>query len=338
VKRTFLYISTCLLLPLLAPCAEGATRLLTSQPSPYLGQEIELSLEVRQPAAAPALRVQWPEMHGLAVEARLPSTVRRRENARGEVVEYLSRLVRPLRTGQLMLGRIPGRTLQLTVRPLPVTGRPADFSGMVGRLAYRLEDPTGTGRREVILTLEGDADLSLAGTPLAAPEGDHLTLLDTRLDNKGRSLVSRQRYLYVPADDGPGLLQVKLNWFDPYTGRYCRVGNEAPASPLRWLTLPALLTLLLAGILFKRRRTEKKIALRWIAEEGCRGSRDMRLAHLAATGCPEKTLLQLQAYWRVRDHRFSAGSGQLPPPPPRDLVRSLRKAIGEIDKCRSFRQ
>lgn len=327
------------------PRAEGApprARLLTSFPEPYLGQAFILSMEIQRGSRSGAIHVRWPNMDNLAVEAHLPATVRRVGNG-GEVVEYLHRLVRPLRSGSLLLapgqGSLPLATLpelQVNVRPLPTKGRPEGFTGLVGQLDYRLEDPTGRGRRQIFLHLKGDADLSRATAPLSTRDGDTLTLLDDQQQQQGKISTRQLRFLYTPADNGAGELHVRLAWFDPQSGSYRR-SYSADSNRHVWLAL-LLIPALLPGLAALRRRSKRRQRLhRWLGEKSLPGDRQQRLMQLAAAGGSEILLLELLHFWQQRDRRFSTqsdGRGLNPSP---EMVRKLLKHFDKIDKQGTFR-
>ncbi|PNU21295.1 hypothetical protein C2E25_03105 [Geothermobacter hydrogeniphilus] len=346
MKKKLPVIITALLLIATGIRAEPGARLLVSNPEPYLGEAFVLSVAVHRDRLSGVVNVSWPAVASMAVEAQLPGTVHRRAGPRSdEVVENLRRLVRPLRSGPLLLTattagntspRMQPAPLQIHVRPLPQQGKPARFSGMVGQLAYRLVDEVGRGRRQVVLELSGDADLTRAQSPLSTRTGDVLTLLDEQLQRRGNIFIRRLRYLYSPADDGRGELRVRLNWFDPRTGRYHQTGAGGPQPSRRLLPATIALLLLAAAATFLYRRTRRNRHLRaWLDEEHPDAPRSRRLARLAAAGGSEELLTQLERYWQQRDRRFAAdgqaGKASLPPAARRALLRM-------IDKHGSFRR
>ncbi|ORJ60469.1 hypothetical protein B5V00_07855 [Geothermobacter hydrogeniphilus] len=327
------FIITALLLIATASRAEPGARLLVSNPEPYLGEAFVLSVAVHRDRLSGIINVNWPAVAGLAVEAQLPGTVHRRTGPRSdEVVENLRRLVRPLRSGPLLLTaataggrslRMQPAPLQIHVRPLPQLGKPARFSGMVGQLDYRLVDEVGRGRRQVVLELNGDADLTRAQSPLSARPGDLLTLLDEQLQRRGNIFVRRLRYLYSPADGGRGELRVGLNWFDPRTGRYHQTGvdGQQPSRRLLPATI-ALLMLLATAFLYRQTRRTRHLRA-WLDEEHPCEPRRQRLAQLAAAGGSEELLTQLERYWQLRDRRFAAGGQADDVSVPPELRRAL---------------
>lgn len=86
-------------------------------------------------------------------------------------------------TGSVPLDRadvlVRGRALRLTILPLPEEGRPADFSGAIGRFAIRAQaEPRELEQGQSLklsLAITGDGDLSSCAPPdLSGLEGFHL--------------------------------------------------------------------------------------------------------------------------------------------------------------------
>ncbi|MBE0502011.1 MAG: hypothetical protein IBX47_11270 [Desulfuromonadales bacterium] len=147
-----LYIVTAtllLLLALLCIAQTGAAgeaaitaRLLISNPAPYLGEEIDLLLEItynRHPAER--TRFNWPNLDNFVVAD--PDDIRSQlyRDSQNRLVETVSRRIRPIKSGEITLRlalvsteslNIRPEPLTLRVRPLPVTNRPDRFSNHVG--------------------------------------------------------------------------------------------------------------------------------------------------------------------------------------------------------------
>ncbi len=330
-----------LLLARPAPAAIRA-RLLVSNPSPYIGEAIRLTLEIRRPAqvAAP-LRPLWPALTDLLLVAEPPGQVRRLVDAPGTVVEHLHRIVRPLRAGSLRVagaavlqgGRrtaIPPLTLH--VRALPRRNRPPSFDGAVGRLGVSVRPDRAAGTLEIVLT--GDADSRLLAAPRTSDTGRELLLLTSR--ERGR-WPDRQRLLRyrLPAD---GRFRLSLSWFDPADGRYHRVVHPRPFAwrPRHLALLPVLLLLAWAG----RRGWRLRQLDRLLRDDLAGLPYAERLEHLRRAGIEDRLLAELAAHWHRTDRRFAPdapatgekGRDRLRPP-----LRLRWKMAAGIDKRRLLR-
>lgn len=134
--------------------------------------------------------------------------------------------------------------LKLVVLPLPHGGRPANFSGAVGRglRLARTATPSVARAGEAVsveITLAGEGNATLWPAPdLAWPPDarayadntdDHLTLTDGRIGGE-----KTFRYVVVPSRAGAlALPGVRYTYFDPIANRFEQVTLAAGALPVR---------------------------------------------------------------------------------------------------------
>jgi len=124
---------------------------------------------------------------------------------------------------------ISSKTLQLTIRPLPLEGRPADFSGAVGKfvldavaspLQLKVGDPITTR-----LTLAGNGNMRTAEIPIFKENGD-FKAYEPQVTVKGNVKISEQ--VIIPKHSGVKAVPAVSFWsFNPETARY----EEQPAGP-----------------------------------------------------------------------------------------------------------
>jgi hypothetical protein len=130
------------------------------------------------------------------------------------------------------------KALKLDVKPLPETGRPADFSGAVG--AFRMKvaaDRTSVDLGDAVavkLTVEGEGSLQSAAAPkLVAPPDvkvyDPKTLEDamTGADHLG----ARKTWEWVVVPLAPGAVRVEaptFAYFEPSSGTYKELHGTLP--------------------------------------------------------------------------------------------------------------
>lgn len=340
-----LLVLCCLLLPTGAAALEA--RLLVSNPAPWVGEEILLTLELHS-AERPVQPLEpiWPAWdHGTLRE--LPLAPPYRDGS--TLVQPVRRALRPLAAGTLIVSGAGVRAgtlqtaadpLRLRVRPLPEAGRPAGFGGAVGNCRMQL-DANGHGTREIVLTLEGAAPLADFPLPQARPgSGERLLLLADQSSGEPPGERQRQlRYLYLPGAGMRGTLAFVLPLFDPESGHYRELqATVSPGLPGAWLlALPLLAVLAGAGAwVWQRRRSDSlEVELaRLLDLNPAAAPRRTLLATLHARGVDVATCTELTTYWHGVDAaRFAPGvpASPTPPPSPRRLARRLRKAI---DKTR----
>ncbi|RMF45735.1 MAG: hypothetical protein D6751_06760, partial [Deltaproteobacteria bacterium] len=166
--RSALLITILTLLSWPAMAEPIRVRLLVSNPRPFAGEPVRLTLEVERPLrGAGTLRPRWPVAPGSILVDEPPGRTVRLDDERG--LDLLCRVIRPLLPGPLTLDRagvvagasiIPAAARTLFVAPLPKTGRPEDFTGLVGRMEASLSPAGPEGK--TTLRLSGNADLKLA--------------------------------------------------------------------------------------------------------------------------------------------------------------------------------
>jgi len=133
---------------------------------------------------------------------------------------------------------VPSSPIVLDVRPLPEEGRPANFTGLVGRFEIETSAEPRTARVgdpiELTVTIEGAEPLDRIPPPDLAAREDFAE--NFRVQPSGdppataRGVV-RHRYLIRPASDEVEVIPaVRLPHFDPEAGRY-RVATSS-AIPL----------------------------------------------------------------------------------------------------------
>jgi hypothetical protein len=232
-------------------------RLLTSNPSPYLGEEIDLMLAVtynRHPGGRS--RIDWPNLDNFinSDQTRLRST--RSRDTRNRLVETVFRRVRPLKSGRLILkgatisvGKqtFEADPLTLRVKPLPSNGKPAKFDDVVG--TYRLKlSADGVGPREIRLHIYSNSQQNSIPHMQSWPEiGQRLILLETKTKPfAGNGQEQILSYYYTPDDRETDELRFALSTFDPQQNAY-RIVETGPAEKkVPW----TFLTFSLAGLIF----------------------------------------------------------------------------------------
>lgn len=217
--------------------------------TPYVEQAVHWELRIESRAAAS--RIEWLEAPAFpSARAEGVTILPGSQGKTGWHLRGEERVLFPERPGPLSLPairfvcvsdgashelEIASRVLQ--VRPLPQEGRPADFSGLVGRVTLRR-----TVRPET-LTLGGTARISVslrgAGNVWAGVDPhEHLELESADLFRRPtRTDIERGGGLRVTevfeADVVPrrsGVLRIPeldIHWFDPVSGRY-RIETAPP--------------------------------------------------------------------------------------------------------------
>lgn len=326
--------------PFGAVAAEPASvRLLVSNPAPYLGEEVVVTLEVRTSPRPPGpLAPIWPSLDSSAT-ADLPTLPSRiEEDGRPVLVQAVQRSLRPLHTGQLALGNagvsMAGQTyrapeIELRVLPLPERGRPDGFAGAIGQIKMRLEYE-GRGNREIRLILSGNAALDNFPVPHAElGSGERLIPLDdATVGDAPLERTRTLRYLYLPGGDHyRGRILFRLPVFDPIRRTYVvhQAGiDRLPAWSRHGVLLLAGLAVLYGLALLYRKRMPRTVeeALERIAgrpaHELCRAE----IAELLrAQGGDAVLLAELDAYWQALDLKTYA------PPQLRDEQPPTRAAL-----------
>jgi hypothetical protein len=301
-----------------------AVRLLISNPAPYIGEEIVVTLEVRTPAwPQRAIIPIWPNLESSA-SAELPTPPPRLEE-QTVLVQIMQRAIRPLRSGRLSLLNagvtIAGQTyhaplVELRVLPLPERGRPEGFAGAIGQVTMKLE-ARGRGSREIALILQGNAPLETFPTPSAdLAAGERLILLDDA--TVGMAPLPRTRtlrYLFLPGGNDRGRLDFHLPVFDPITHSYLLLHGEIQHFPLWALRSAWFLAgiLLLAGLISHYRksrtpRTVEEALQRLIGRPPLQICREEIVKILQERGAHPQLLVALAHYWQAGDTRNYAPS------------------------------
>lgn len=309
------------LLATLAGIAAGAdlpsVRLLLSNPAPYVGEEIVVTLEVRtNPRSQSAIVPIWPNLDSSA-SADLPTPPPRLEEGHAVLVQIMQRAIRPLRSGRLPListgVSIAGQTYQalpveLRVKSLPEGGRPEGFAGAIGQVTMQLQSD-GQGSREIQLLLSGNASLETFPAPVAVlGAGERLIPLDDATVGEAPQERTRTlRYLYLPGGNR-GRLVFRLPIFDPIDHRYVvlKAGiRHVPTWFVHSAWLLATLVFLYTLIRYYRQsRTPRSVdeALeRIIGRPPQHLCREEIVQSLYDHGADQHLLIDLAAHWRARD-------------------------------------
>ena len=245
-------------------------RLLVSNPSPYLGEEIDLLLEVtyhRHPGGR--TRFNWPNLDNFVSADQSDIRSQRSRDSQNRLVETLYRRIRPIKTGKISLQNATVRAgrlnitlapLTLRVRPLPITGRPDQFNNQVG--TYRLKlAADGSGPREISLHIYDSNQLAPLPVIRSWPDiGGELIRLETRTrptEGEGREHILR--YFFTPEHAETGVLRFSLSFFDPQQHNYLEIETgpvpESSVWPLVGIVIGGIFmfTFIAALFWFKRR-------------------------------------------------------------------------------------
>jgi hypothetical protein len=300
-----------------------AVRLLLSNPAPYVGEEVVVSLEVRTaPRPQSAIVPIWPNLDSSA-SADLPTPPPRLEEDQAVLVQIMQRTIRPLRSGRLPLSSagvsIADRNylaapVELRVLPLPERRRPEGFAGAIGHVTMQLQGE-GRGSREIHLELSGHAALETFPAPQAElGAGERLILLDdATLGIAPQERIRTLRYLYLPGGNDRGRLVFRLPVFDPVAQEYVVLKAGIDHIPT-WLVHSAYLfsTFFLLFILirhYRKSRTPRTVeeALeRIIGRPLTQLCRDEIVEILRRHGADAHVLLDLAAHWQTCDsQRFA---------------------------------
>ena len=133
---------------------------------------------------------------------------------------------------------IKSAPVTLQIKPLPATGKPANFKGAVGdyRIAASLEPPTmpRNGASALRLVISGEGNLAqLDAPPLSLPtalESEHPTAKND-LHTDGQYLTGSRTFTYTITASEEGTFTippVRFSFFNPETGSY----EEAATQPL----------------------------------------------------------------------------------------------------------
>jgi hypothetical protein len=300
-----------------------SVRLLLSNPAPYVGEEVVVTLEVRTaPRPQSAIVPIWPNLDSSA-SADLLTPPPRLEEDHAVLVQIMQRSLRPLRSGRLPLisvgVSIAGHTyhaqpVELRVLPLPERGRPEGFAGAIGRVSMQLRGE-GRGSREIHLLLSGHAALETFPPPRAElGAGERLILLDdatvgTAPQERTRTL----RYLYLPGGNDRGRLGFRLPVFDPLAHKYVVLNAGIEHIPT-WLVHSTYLFCILLLLFFLVRsyrksrtpRTVEEALERIIGRPPAQLCRDEIVEILQRRGADRQLLTNLAAHWQIHDaQRFA---------------------------------
>ncbi len=300
-----------------------AVRLLLSNPAPYVGEEVIVSLEVRTaPRPQRAIIPIWPNLDSSA-SAELPTPPPRLEENQAVLVQIMQRAVRPLRRGRLPLSSagvsIAGQTyhaqpVELRVLPLPERGRPDGFAGAIGQVVMQLQ-AEGRGSREIQLVLSGPAPLETFPTPQSEVGADERLILlqDGTVGTAPQERTRTLRYLYLPGGNDRGRLVFRLPVFDPLAQEYVVLNTGIEHIPT-WLVHSTFLSFTLFVIYllvrsYRKSRTPRTVeeALeRIIGRPSTQLCREEIVEILQRRGADRQLLTNLAAHWQSHDaQRFA---------------------------------
>lgn len=242
-----------------------------SDNAPYVGELVTYHLEFRREVEAHNIRWTPPETPGLIAEPSAELAQRDRNQIENGVEQAVLDILLPLRataagthsispavitadlpaprdpaTGRRpvdVFGRyrlrsksLPTKPIELEVRPLPVEGRPDDFSGLVGTFELGVEaSDTSVAREETVtltVTLRGSGVLAGYTLPPVADTSDYRVYDDTPVVEStatASGLVSTAtfRRAVVPLVEGALTIPpVSLSVFEPDQGAYVTVASR----------------------------------------------------------------------------------------------------------------
>jgi hypothetical protein len=126
--------------------------------------------------------------------------------------------------------RVASESLRLTVNPLPESGKPSDFSGLVGKFNMwsKLEPVNLKTGESATLTIKVSGQGNVNRIPdLNLPELDHVKVyadkpvLETTQDSEGRKGSKTMKWALVPEKTGRlDIPPVTISFFDPENHRY----------------------------------------------------------------------------------------------------------------------
>lgn len=298
-----------------------AVRLLVSNPAPFVGEEVIVTLEIRTTPRPPGpVTPLWPTLDNCAVSDLPSQPTRLEEGAPPVLVQTVRRAVRPFKTGRLTLERAGMRlagevwsapALALRVQPLPQAGRPEDFSGAIGAVTMTLQ-AIGRGSREIQLFLSGAGPLDDFPVPLASlGSGERLILLDDALTGAAEGeRIRTLRFLYLPGEDQRGQLSFRLPLFDPRLQEYRVLTAGIHPRPVwpRWMAglLGGLFLLAGGGYFIQRRRAPRNLdqALTLLLGRPAAAlPRHEILVTLERRGATEQLRAALTSFWEQSDRR-----------------------------------
>ncbi len=144
-----------------------------------------------------------------------------------------------------MRGSLPFNAEELDVLPLPLEGRPQEFSGNIGRFDIDLvsdKNETFVGNEAIIIfSVSGRGEMSQLSPPTINDNAAFRIVFDSR-DDKYRFVNGQEegsvnfKYILIPNSEGNYTLdEIAFNFFDPDSGQY----TELKTDPLEFVVKPA---------------------------------------------------------------------------------------------------
>ncbi|RMF45517.1 MAG: hypothetical protein D6751_07225 [Deltaproteobacteria bacterium] len=266
-----------------------------------------------------------------------PGRTVRLDDERG--LDLLYRVIRPLSPGPLTLDRagvvagasiIPAAARTLFVAPLPKTGRPEDFTGLVGHMEASLSPAGPEGK--TTLRLSGNADLKLAGTPVQCVDGREPIVVSDRLKGHWPEWTRILTLLTGP-ECHPRL---RLAWYDPKMGDYHNTTGHPTGFRPTGVVATLLATVLLAWA--GREAYRLRTCRRWLNRDLAGLPRHRRLERLTKSGVPGPLAARIDHHWQLRETRPTRGPSSPAAKPGDALPWSIcRQLAVTIDKRRRHR-
>jgi hypothetical protein len=332
----------------------GATavtaRLQVSNPSPYLGEEIDLLLEVtynRHPGGR--TRFNWPNLDNFVSADLTNIRSQRSRDAQNRLVETLYRRIRPIQSGTILLQQATVRSgglnitvapLALRVKPLPVTGRPNRFDNQIG--SYRLTlEADGNGPREISLQIYDSNQLAPLPDIRSWPKiGERLIPIETITRPTGtRGREHTLRYFYIPEKAEPGELRFSLSIFDPEQQIYLEVETGPAHRSTTWPQTLFIFGAILLGICgliffwFKRRPRTIDGCLEQLCQRPVPGLARENIQAVLNRYLEPDGQAALQRYWQNEDKRRFNQKQQGDGTDCRSAIKRLRQHLWKaIDK------
>lgn len=301
------------------PADQAVTaRLLVSNPTPYVGEELDLILEItHNPHPGGRTLFTWPLLDDFIAADRASIRTQSGRDAKNRLIESVSRRIRPLRAGPLSLNGATVRAgeqtidlqpLTLRVQPLPNRGKPVGFENQIGNYRLLLA-AAGAGPRQVSLHIYDSNQLAPAPNvrPWTASGGQLALLATTTRQAGGNGREHILNYYYHPADGKKGALRFTLPIFDPQLQAY-RIISTAPSPaatifPVFRLAALALLTVMACWGSIRWHRHPRTIegCLQKLCLRPVRGLSRQNIEALLQTRLDQESRNELNRYWRNED-------------------------------------
>ena len=328
---------------------EVTAQLLVSNPAPYIGEEVDLLLEVTY-NSHPGGRTSfsWPNLDNFISTDLTTIHSRRGRDEHNRLVETMVRRIKPLTNGTLLLRgsfvvignqRVELQPITLRVQPLPITGQPENFQDNIGTYQLNLA-ASGTGPREISLHIYDSNLLStVPNVQQWLNSEEQLIPIDvtTRTARIGREHILR--YFYETDAEEKEDLRFTLTVYDPLQHRYLEVETgpaTKSASVSIFVIILSVFVFVAGGLVFRHlRRYPRTVAgcLQRVCRRTVQGLSREQIQALIQPHLNRDELEVLRLFWHLEDEdRFNLNSstGKINS---RLATKSLRKSLWKaIDK------